>query len=180
VSTSEAAARHGISVGPTSEFSLFFHVRPGEEREIREAVEELQRSPGYRPGDYALPIAIIHEARFVLFDNDTRLLFATSFDGTWDAYMEDFASKPLKLFDSIFRHVEGYEGLPDLAAVKQFISGAQQSASGYSRNYGGTVKEIRRALKVSAAFQRVLDDPAAEEALSHPALAPLLDEAADA
>ena len=25
--------------------------------------------------------------------------------------MEDFASKPLQLFDSIFRHVEGYEGL---------------------------------------------------------------------
>ena len=110
------AARPKITVGPTSEFSLFFHVRPGEEAEIREAIAALQDSPGYRPGDYALPIAVIHEARFVLFDDDTRLLFATSFDGPWDAYMVDFASKPLKLFDSIFRHVEGYEGLPDLAA----------------------------------------------------------------
>jgi hypothetical protein len=172
--------RPGITVGPTSEFSLFFHVRSGQEREIRDAVTALQGSPGYRPGDYALPILTIHEARFVLFDGDTRLLFATSFDGPWDAYMEDFASKPLKLFDSIFRHVEGYEGLPDLAAVKRFILGAQQSASGYSRNYGGTVKEIRRARRVDDAFQRVLDDPAAEEALQHPALAPLLDQAADA
>jgi hypothetical protein len=94
--------------------------------------------------------------------------------------MVDFASKPLKLFDSIFRHVEGYEGLPDLAAVKSFILSAQQTAAGYSRNYGGTVKENRRAQRVNAAFQRVLDDPAAEEALQHPALAPLLDEAADA
>ena len=174
------AARHGITVGPTSEFSLFFHVRPGKEREIREAIAALQDSPGYRPGDYELPIAVIHEARFVLFDDDTRLLFATSFDGTWDSYMEDFASKPLKLFDAIFRHVEGYEGLPDLAAVKRFISDAQQSAGGYARNYGGTVREIKKAQRVNAAFQRVLDDPAAEEALSHPALAPLLDEAADA
>jgi hypothetical protein len=174
------AARPGITVGPTSEFSLFFNVRPGQEPEIREAVTALQSSPGYRPGDYALPIASIHEARFVLFDDDTRLLFATSFDGPWDAYMVDFASKPLKLFDSIFRHVEGYEGLPDLAAVKRFILSAQQSAGGYSRNYGGTVKEIRRAQRVNDAFQRVLDDPAAEEALQHPALAPLLDEAADA
>lgn len=170
----------GITVGPTSEFSLFFHVRPGQEREIREAITALQHSPGYRPGDYELPIAVIHEARFVLFDDDTRLLFATSFDGTWDAYMEDFASKPLKLFDSIFRHVEGYEGLPDLAAVKRFISGAQQTASAYARNVGGTVKEIQRSQRVNAAFQRVLDDPAAEEALQHPALAPLLEEAADA
>jgi hypothetical protein len=173
------ATRPGVSVGTTSEFSLFFHVRPGEEREIRDAVEALQSAPGYRPGDYEMPIASIHEARFVLFDDDTRLLFATSFDGPWDAYMEDFASKPLKLFDSIFRHVEGYEGLPDLGAVKQFILSAQSTASGYSRNYTGTVKEIRKALLVNDAFQRVLDDPAAEEALQHPALKPLLDEAAD-
>jgi hypothetical protein len=123
---------------------------------------------------------VIHEARFVLFDGDTRLLFATSFDGTWDAYMEDFASKPLQLFDAIFRQVEGYDGLPDLAAVKRFISDAQETAAGYALNYGGTVKEIRKALRVNAAFQRVLDDPAAEEALQHPALAPLLEEAADA
>jgi hypothetical protein len=174
------AAQHGITVGPTSEFSLFFRVRSGHEREIREAITVLQNSPGYRPGDYELPIATIHEARFVLFDDDTRLLFATSFDGTWDAYMEDFATKPLKLFDSIFRHVEGYEGLPDLAAVKRFILSAQQTASGYARNYGGTVKEIQKSQRVNAAFQRVLDDPAAEEALQHPALAPLLAQAADA
>jgi hypothetical protein len=94
--------------------------------------------------------------------------------------MDDFASKPLQLFDSIFRHVEGYEGLPDLAAVKRFISSAQQTAAGYARNYGGTVKEIRKAQRVAAAYQRVLDDPTAEQALGHPALAPLLDEAGDA
>jgi hypothetical protein len=158
---------------------LFFRVRPGHENDLREAVRALQDSPGYRPGDYDLPIATIHEARFVLFDEDTRLLFATSFDGPWDSYMEDFASKPLQLFDSIFRHVEGYEGLPDLAAVKGFILSAQVTAGAYARNYPGTVKEIRKAQRVNQAFQQVLDDPRAAEALRHPALAPLLDEAAD-
>ena len=172
--------RPGVRAGSASEFSLFFHVRPGHENDLREAVQALQNSPGYRPGDYELPIAVIHEARFVLFDSDTRLLFATSFDGSWDAYMEDFASKPLQLFDSIFRHVEGYEGLPDLAAVKDFILNAQVTAAAYARNYPGTVKEIRKALRVNEAFQRVLDDPKAAEALGHPALQPLLDQAADA
>lgn len=146
---------------------------------MRQALEALQNAPGYRPGDYEMPIAIIHEARFVLFDDDTRLLFATSFDGPWDAYMADFASKPLQLFDAIFRHVEGYDGLPDLAAVQQFVLSAQQTASGYARNYGGTVKEIRKAQRVNGAFQQVLDDPAALDALQHPALKPLLDEAGD-
>ena len=177
---STGTSRPGIRVGSASEFSLFFRVRPGHENDLREAVRALQDSPGYRPGDYDLPIATIHEARFVLFDNDTRLLFATSFDGPWDAYMEDFASKPLQLFDSIFRHVEGYEGLPDLAAVKAFILSAQVTAGAYARNYPGTVKETRKARRVNQAFQRVLDDPRAAEALQHPALEPLLDEAADA
>src|SRR3954467_730553 len=175
------ASRPGIAAGPTSEFSLFFRVKPGEGAALRAALRELQDTPGYRPGDHGMAIATIHEARFVLFDDDTRLAFVTSFDGPWDAYMEDFftSGPTLALFDVIFRHVEGYEGLPDLAAVKAFVLGAEQTSAAYARNYGGTVKEIRKAQRVNGAFQRVLDDPRAAEALQHPALAPLLEEAAD-
>ena len=175
----QGSSRTGIQVGSVSEFTLFFRVLPGHGDAIREAIHDLQQTPGYRPGDYDVPIATIHEARFVLFDDDTRLLFATSFDGSWDAYMDDFAMSPLAGFDAIFRHTEGYGGLPDLAAIKFFIRGAQVSADGYARNYPGAVKEIRKAERVNTAFQRVLDDPAAGEALQHPALAPLLAEAAD-
>src|SRR5438034_9986666 len=173
--------RPGLSVGPTSEFSLFFRVKAGEGEDLRAALRDLQETPGYRPGDYGMAIATIHEARFVLFDDDTRLAFITSFDGPWDAYMEDFftSGPTLQLFDVIFRHVEGYEGLPDLEALKAFILSAEETAAAYQRNYGGTVKEIRKALRVNQAFQRVLDDPQAAEALQQPALKPLLDEAAD-
>ena len=80
-------SRPGVSAGPTSEFSLFFHVTPGHGDDLREALRALQDHPGYRPGEHNMAIATIHEARFVLFDDDTRLLFATSFDGPWDAYM---------------------------------------------------------------------------------------------
>ena len=174
-------ARPGLSVGPTSEFSLFFRVKPGEGESIRGALRDLQETPGYRPGEYGMAVATIHEARFVLFDGDTRLAFITSFDGSWDAYMDDFftSGPTLALFDAVFGHVEGYEGLPDLEAVKAFILGAEETAAAYQRNYGGTVKELRKALRVNDAFQRVLDDPAAGEALQHPSLKPLLDEAAD-
>jgi hypothetical protein len=123
--TETGAPRPGVSVGPTSEFSLFFRVRQGHGDALREALRALQDHPGYRPGEYHVAIATIHEARFVLFDDDTRLLFATSFDGPWDAYMDDFATSgpTLQLFDAIFQHTEGYEGLPDRAAVKAFILG---------------------------------------------------------
>jgi hypothetical protein len=176
-----ADVRPGVTVGSASEFSLFFHVRDGRGSDLRRALEALQNHPGYRPGEYNMAIATIHEARFVLFDDDARLLFATSFDGPWDAYMDDFftSGPTLELFDAIFRHVEGYEGLPDLDAVKGFVLGAQVTAAAYARNYGGTVKEIRKAQRVNQAYQRVLDDPGAAAALENPVLAPLLDEAAD-
>ena len=181
MATAARGAGPGLTVGSTSEFSLFFRVVPGHGEALRAALGDLQDTPGYRPGDYDVAIKTIHEARFVLFDDDTRLAFMTSFDGPWDAYMEDFftSGPTLALFDVIFRHTEGYEGLPDRAALRSFILGAQQTAAAYARNYGGTVKEIRKAQRVNEAFQRVLDDPAAAEALQHPSLRPLLDEAAD-
>ena len=175
------ATRPGIHVGPTSEFSLFFRVKPGEAGTLRSALQDLQNTPGYRLGDYGMAIQTIHEVRFVLFDDDTRFAFITSFDGSWDAYMEDFftSGPTLALFNEIFQHVEGYAGLPDLAAVRDFVLGAEVSAAAYARNYGGTVREIRKAQRVNRAFQQVLDHPEAAEALQHPALKPLLEEAAD-
>jgi hypothetical protein len=174
-------AQPGLSVGPTSEFSLFFRVKGGEASGLRNDLAALQDTPGYRPGDYGIAIQTIHEARFVLFDDDTRLAFITSFDGPWAAYMDDFftSGPTLALLDAIFRHVEGYDGLPDLEALHAFILGAEQSAAAYARNYGGTVKEITKAQRVNQAFQRVLDHPAAAEALQHPAMKPLLEEAGD-
>jgi hypothetical protein len=174
-------AHPGQTVGPTTEFSLVFRVKPGHGAALRQALETLQSHPGYRPGDYNMPIVSIHEARFVLFDDDTRLAFFTSFDGSWDAYMDDFfnTGPTLSLFDATFQHTEGYDGLPDMAALKAFILSAEQTAVAYARNYGGTVKEIRKAQRVNDAFQRVLDDPEAAEPLQHPALKPLLDEAGD-
>jgi hypothetical protein len=47
------------------------------------------------------------------------------------------------------------------AALKAFILDAQETAAAYARNYGGTVKEVRKAQRVNAAFQQVLDHPGA-------------------
>ena len=65
--------RPGMTVGSTSEFSLFFRVKPGQAEALREALQDAAEHPGYRPGDYGMAVATIHEARFVLFDDDTRL-----------------------------------------------------------------------------------------------------------
>ena len=84
--------------------------------------------------------------------------------------MDDFftSGPTLALFDAIFSHVEGYDGLPDVEAVKGFVLGAQVTAAAYARNYGGTVKEIRKAQRVNGAFQQVLDDPGAADGARAP------------
>ena len=156
-------------------------MKPGEAPSLRRALQDLQNTPGYRPGDYNVAIQTIHEARFVLFDDDTRLAFVTSFDGPWESYMEDFftSGPTLGLFDVIFRHVDGTTGSRTWRRSRSFVLGAEKPAAAYARNYPGTVKEIRKAQRVNAAFQQVLDHPGAAELLEHRAMQPLLDEAGD-
>ena len=118
-----------------------------------------------------MAIQTIHEARFVLFDDDTRLAFITSFDGPWDAYMEDFftSGPTLALFDADLPPRRGVRRAAGRRPpCESFVLGAEQTAAAYARNYGGTVKEIRKAQRVNAAFQQVLDHPQAAEILRAP------------
>ena len=45
----------------------------------------------------AAKVGTLHDMRFVFIDNDTRMLFATSFDGDWDAYIDDFVDVDSRL-----------------------------------------------------------------------------------
>ena len=38
-------------------------------------------------------VGTLHDMRFVFLDNDTKFLFATAYDGEWDPYIDDFATK---------------------------------------------------------------------------------------
>ena len=45
--------------------------------------------------------------RFVFIDNDTRLLFCTSFDGDWDYFIDDFGTKIPDELDALFSEAVG-------------------------------------------------------------------------
>ena len=67
-----------------------------------------------------------------------------------------------------------------VGGLKAIVQSVQSPATGYFNNLSTwTMPEIVKAQRVQEAFQRVLDDPAAAEALQHPALKPLLEQAAD-
>ena len=61
--------------------------------------------------DGADKVGTVHDMRFVFLDNDTRMLFATAFDGEWDPYIDDFVTKIPDYLDIINSAWEGCRGL---------------------------------------------------------------------
>ena len=152
--SSEQSTRPGKKLGPTNEFTIFVNVKPGHEQQIREALEQ-KDDQASRVADIEA-IGTVHDIRWVLFDNDTRLLFASEFDGDWDAYIDDFATHMPGIFDAVLQHAEDYPGIKD-PRIKDFITARQVTAVSYYRGFLGTVKEIKKALAVQEAFQHLLD-----------------------
>ena len=56
-------------------------------------------------------VGTLHDMRFVFLDNDTKLLFATAYDGDWDAYIDDFVTKIPDYLDLIDSAWEGWPGI---------------------------------------------------------------------
>ena len=82
--------------------------------------------------------------RFVFLDNDTKLLFATAYDGDWDAYIDDFVTKIPNAMDLSFCNLEGWPGIRSPQA-KDWIAKHQIAAEAwYVANPNLTVAETRR------------------------------------
>jgi hypothetical protein len=171
--------RAGPKVGTRTAFTFFADVLPGHEKALREGIEADQRDP--RSYDVIREIATLHEFRWVLFDEDRRVMFCSSFDGPWDVYIQDFVRSAIgQMIDKNLAHVGGgWVGIKDPGASDWLLAHAVP-APYYGCAYPEPpVKKIWKALAVEEAFQQVLDDPAAAQALKDPALKPLLDVAAD-
>jgi hypothetical protein len=169
--------RPGLKDGVRTEFTIISEVKPGHEQEMRETIERGQADPNRIATAKAL--GTLHEARWVIFEQGRRVMFASSFDGTWDRYIDDFGSPAAKtVFDAVLSHCEGYPGITH-PTIREWLVAHQVQASSFGSAYPqATVKEILRALAVYQAFQQVLDNPAAELALEAPELQPLLEQAA--
>jgi hypothetical protein len=175
--------RNGKQDGGVSELSVILKVRPGHEQAIREVLESTYTAAATSIRNEMVRIGTVHDARQVLFDDGTRLLIATEFDGDWDTYIDDFTPSVILQWDKFLVHCEGYpEGGATTIShyeVKEYLNRHQQTATTYLRFVPGSAKQLRKAMAVQQAFQQVLDDPAAAEALQHPALKPLVEQAAD-
>ena len=163
-STEPASPRKGAVDGVRNELSVFLKVKPGHEKQIREVLSNLSGEAAGLAREAVVKVGTLHDARQVLFDNDTRLMIGTSFDGSWDVYIEDFArTSILDLWAKFLIHCEGYpdQGAPplNLFQTKEFLTAHQVTAAAYIGRYPeATVKDILKALRVQTVFQQLLDE----------------------
>ena len=148
----ESAGRLGLRQGKVSELTLIFNFVPGGAKRLRGLLEVRQANFG------TAKIATVHDMRFVFLDNDTKLLFATAYDGdSWDSYLDDFATKIPDELDLLFSELEEFPGFRD-PSVKEWIAKYQiQAECWFVAHPDLTVRDIRRLKRVGKALDEFLD-----------------------
>jgi len=154
--SADSAGRVGKQSGNVSELTAIAPLKPGGAERLRRIFELTNGNM-----DGAQRVSTLHDMRFVFFDDDTRILFATTYDGDWDTYINDFATKIPELMDLLFANIEGWPGIAS-PQVKDFIAGHQIDAAGwFVANPQVTVVDVRRYQRMDKALSAFLDEMAA-------------------
>src|SRR4029453_16284824 len=124
-SQTESAGRIGIRLGSVSELTVIAPFAPGGAQRLRAMLRLLNGN--FSGGG---KVGTLHDMRFVFLDNDTKFLFATAFDGEWDPYIDDFATKIPDEMDVVFSAFEGWPGIHS-PEVKDWIVKHQIPAEGW-------------------------------------------------
>ena len=147
-----SAGRIGSTQGKISELLLIAPFAKGGAERLRALLE-------LRNGDFSDTdrVGTVHDMRFLFLDNDTKLLFATAYDGDWDPYIDDFAAKIPDGLDVLFTVWEGWPGIRS-PKVKDWIVEHQIPAVGWYVAYPDlTVRDILRLKRVGKAVDEFLD-----------------------
>lgn len=147
-----SAGRVGSRIGKVSELTLIVPLAPGGAKRLRAF---LQLTGGNLKG--ADDVGTVHDMRFVFLDNDTKMLFATAYDGDWDAYIDDFATKIPDYLDIIDSAWEGWPGIRSPQA-KDYLAKHQVTAEGWYVANDLTVAETRRLQRIGEAVEKFLDE----------------------
>jgi hypothetical protein len=148
--------RPGLKAGQVQEFTLIMNLKPGGAERMR---KKLASDSNFAKQNEPIVdrVGTLHDMRFTIFDNDTKLLFASTFDGDWDAYINDFAAIIPDLIDLAFGEVDDYPGIKD-PKVKDFIVKHQLTSTYFYSAYpDASVRDIRKAMKVKSGLDVLLD-----------------------
>ena len=149
----QSAGRVGKRQGRVSELTTILPLKPGGADRLRAKLADP------RAFGAAERVGTVHDMRYVIIDNDTRLLFCTAYDGDWDPYINDFATMVPEMLDFVFEEVQGWPGLRDNPEqTADFIAEHQVTADGWYCAYpDASVKDVRRGQRITRAFNELLD-----------------------
>ena len=143
-----------LTTGKISALTAITKIVSGHADALRKTLQGLTAANGGKIAS----LGTIHIVRWVMFDDDTRLLFATNFDGDVEDYMRDFAERAPEGIDAIWGHCEGYPGARDYPKLRDYILGSAIETTGYYCAYpNSTVADINKALDWKAKFDTFLD-----------------------
>ena len=149
----ESAGRAGVRLGKVSELTIVVPLAPGGAKRLRAFLQMI----GGNLSSGASKVGTLHDMRFVFLDNDTRMLFATAYDGDWDAYIDDFATKIPDYLDIIDSAWEGWPGIRSPQA-KDYLAKYQVAAEGWFVAHPDlTVAETQRLKRNGQALDEFLD-----------------------
>lgn len=147
-------ARPGTKAGQSNEFTIICKLKPGGAERMRKLLDGGFTGERQKNTDR---IATVHDLRFVIFDNDTRVIFASTFDGTWESYIDDFATIIPDEIDLLFHECVGYPGIHS-PNIKDWIVSQQVSAVAFYSAYpDASVRDVWKALKTKKALDTLLD-----------------------
>jgi hypothetical protein len=148
-----APVRPGKTLGQVTEFTLILPLKPGGADRLRERLNQAAQS---RDSEGML-VSTLHDMRTIIIDNDTRLLFATTFDGDWDSYITDFSTMIPDRLDAMFGECVDYPGIRS-PEIKDYIMKYQVTADDwYSAYPNTTVNQIKKGQRVLQAWEELLD-----------------------
>ena len=151
-SQTESAGRIGIRLGTVSELTVIAPFAPGGARRLRTLLRLLNGN--FSAGRRLAPSTTCASCSWTT----TRSFSSrTAFDGEWDPYIDDFATKIPDDMDVIFSAFEGWPGIRS-PEVKDWIVKHQIPAEGwYVAHPDLTVAETRRLKRVGKAVEEFLD-----------------------
>jgi hypothetical protein len=143
-----------------NQLTLVTSIRAGGRRQVEavlaliDAYSKHLAAPGSLIG-----ISTIHFVRWLVIDDGRRLMMLSDYDGSWEAYIDEFAEMILSGLDAIWGTALGYppEGARDLAAFKRFLRCHQVPASVFYSGYpDSTVQNLVRDLPLADAVSEGL------------------------
>jgi hypothetical protein len=140
-------------------FTIIARVKPGRAEAIRSYGVRLAEA--LEPDPTLLAPLKLHYLRWVLFDDDTRFMYQGIFDTDFDKYTEDAVVLFRKAgVDTVFENLEGFP-MDWKTNTEAFIRFLREHQCASFLEYGEypyvSSDEIKKALRVKAAFAELLD-----------------------